>query len=262
MLLTHHDGAQAPVNLQEYPDLFKLVFIPSNKYYESHLFNIDETQIKTLVPPHVKYIGHVTYSYQKKIPPFDFESLLQHHPQADLVALMHSPNFDLYAHAERWHPGFMRIWERLLALLGYGDFRAFPIPTAFFCNYWIMNKDKFFKYKAIAQKAMELIEADEQLRTWCDMDSSYQGTHMKLDTEKLMQIGGKPYYTFHPFVMERLICFVAQAEKWNVALLTPQDAGRYPLNPYQFNLANHQTLTSSQSGTPQDPLGALYSFYK
>ena len=229
MLITHHEGAELPVSITSYRNLFTPVIMPSNKYYESHLFRLPQD---SLVIGDEDYVGHVTYSYKKKMSPIDFETVVAKYSTQnyDLFALFPAPNIDLYAHADTWHHGFLEIWDRLIHLLGYGSYRNYPTPPAFFCNYWIMKRDVFVKYKDIAKRAMDLIDTDPVLRDLCDRDSSYKGTHMRLDTERLIKIAGKPYYTFHPFVMERLICFVAQADNMRVKFVNLHDEKRNDYN--------------------------------
>ena len=218
MLITHHEGAELPVNTQAYNKLFKPVYIPQNKYYESHIFKIP---YEDLLAGDEEYVGHVTYSYKKKISPVDFETLVTKYKTQDydIYALCPAPGLDIYEHADTWHKGFLEIWERLIALLGYKAYQQYPTPPAFFCNYWIMKKDAFIKYRGLALKAMEIMDSDPVLKDLCDRNSSYNGTHMKLETERLISISGKPYYTFHPFILERLICFVATVENMRIKLV-------------------------------------------
>lgn len=224
MLYSHHRDSIIPSYITGNP-LFHTVLIPPNKYFESHLFTLDYQKIQT------SHIGHVAYSYLKKIPAFDFEKLLSSYPEKDVIALMPSSH-DMYAFANQWHPGFEQIWSRLVELLGYGDYKTYGVPNAFYCNYWIMTKEWFEKYRNIAMKAMKLLETDEILVDLVNKDSNYKGTHECLPPNKLLEICQRPYYTFHPFILERLVCFIVMVEKANVHIITKEDVTSTPQTTY------------------------------
>jgi hypothetical protein len=75
----------------------------------------------------------------------------------------------------------------------------------------------------VAAKAMALLESDAELMELANKDSNYQGTHECLPADKLLQICGQRFYTFHPFILERLVCFFAQFEGLRVKMLMPDD---------------------------------------
>lgn len=233
LFVTIHDGIDIPVFVNMYPKLFLPIGLKQDKFFESQLFALDlSNSIKDS-----DYVGHITYSYQSKMQPFDFVKIVNDSSTSvDIYGFLHI-NHDTYAFAEEFHPGFLRIWSYLLKALGYGDFRDYGTPLAFYCNYWIMKKSCFERYQAIAKKAMLILSEDSNIRDFVNMDSNYKGTLKALSPETLMGICGKPYYTFHPFIMERLICFIAHAEKWNIKLFTHSDTD-VPLNTFTDNTPN------------------------
>lgn len=181
------------------------------------------------VPDSIKANPLFTYSYCKKIPNYDFEDIVADNKPADIIAL--NPDWlktPMLALAKRCHRGFQDIWDRLVLLLGYGHLKGHDVEHPFYCNYWIMKKDHLLKYCEVAKRAMHLIETDQELNNLCHRNSGYRGSVSRPD---LVRISGRPYYTFHPFVMERLICFYKMAE--NLKLVTiPRDSPKYKRRTY------------------------------
>lgn len=225
VLYTHPESVNIDDTIKS-TKLFHMVPVPPNKFFESYMFTNHYPEITT------DYIGHVSHSYLRKIPPLDLEILLEAHP-VDIIALMpcNPGNKDMYAFAERWHPGFLKIWARLIDLLDYGDYTKLPQPHPFYCNYWIMKRKLYIKYARLAKRAMDLLESDAELRALVNENSSFGGT-LDACSGGPLECCGKPYYTFHPFIMERLICFFAAVEKLNVHHISQEDINNIPHNTY------------------------------
>jgi hypothetical protein len=207
IFITHHEDKRAEARALEVsdhrPDLFNPKLVPSNIFYESATFRDAH-----VTDPAVEFVGHLTYSYKSKIAPLDFEELCKkYQPSADVLALFPGNPYPLYQFAETVHPGFLKIWTRLMDLMGYKDFMVKGEPKAFYSNYWIATRDLWNKYVDFATTAMTHMSSDPELVALCSADSKYKGTIEALPPSKLQEISGNPYYTFHPFIMERLPCF-------------------------------------------------------
>lgn len=224
MIYTYHDDAILTDDVKNTP-LFQPLPVPKNLFFESYMFQESYEHLKTT------HIGHTAYSYMRKIPAFDFLELVKRHHDKDAIALLPS-NHNMYTFAETYHPGFVQIWERLIMLLGYNDYKSYGVPVPFYCNYWIMKRELFLKYQAVAKKAMDLLTTDTTLVELANKDSSYKGTHECLPSHRLLEICGKPYYTFHPFILERLVCFFVVAEGAKVQYVTKEDVNTVPMNTY------------------------------
>ena len=221
MLYSFHKGIQVPDSVQQ-NSMFRPVALPQNKFFESWCFGEDLASSSRGGETPPQWVGHVTYNYLNKIPPYNFNSVITKHAQSDIIGLLPSWSsnaLNMYEFAEKVHPGFMKIWERLIMLLGYGSYRQYRVPVPFYCNYWIMKREWFVKYCSVASRAMRLLDEDEQLREWSNENANYNGTLKGLSKELLMEINGHPYYTYHPFIMERLVCFFAVAEKAKLIIL-------------------------------------------
>lgn len=163
----------------------------STKYFESEFFmNIDIDQS-------AEYVGMVTYSIINK-PNIFKKNLLGavENASEDLIAFHGLPN-ERIDKTDKDHPKFSKIWKRLTDGLGVSDECC---DTMFFCNYWVAKPHVLKMYQKFIHKAVEILEEDPDVHE----DACYKtGT---LSKERLVEITGKPHYTYHPFVLERLPC--------------------------------------------------------
>ncbi len=224
IILSFHKGAKIPRQVSQMSKLFLLFELPqkNNPFFESFIYKY--------ITPHVlespDWIGHLTYSFPAKLLPYNFHALIrQLDPhQHDMLILKPDPlpHLDMYKFAEDNHPGFLALWSKLIAQLGYGDYRQYGTPAAFYCNYWIMKSPLYSEYRTIALRAIELLESDPELVPLAQKNSNYKGS---VTPEKLLEMTGQPHYTFHPFVMERLVCFWAHVRQLRIlcptVVLTP-----------------------------------------
>lgn len=120
---------------------------------------------------------------------------------------------------EFWYPPlFLEIGKKLFEKLGItADITSLP-TTAIFSNHWIAERAVYEQFVLeMLVPAMGLLESDEELRTLCEKDSGYFELCARPDEdrfgqyprsvspEKCQALFGVPYYTFHPFICERLI---------------------------------------------------------
>jgi hypothetical protein len=68
-----------------------------------------------------------------------------------------------------------------------------------YSNFFIAKKEIFIEYQTLIKKAIELLETKYVDLAW--KDSGYLG----LGTERLKQATGLNHYTFHTFILERLM---------------------------------------------------------
>lgn len=130
--------------------------------------------------------------------------------KADIAAFLYRGD-SLVGAAEKWHPGFLRLWVGTLRYLGFPTEKILSeeIPS-FYCNYWAATPTamkeyiQFFKSFTYALDTLPII-SDE---VWNDAGYSARGSDIAaLQADECMRIWGVPYYPFHPFIMERLPCF-------------------------------------------------------
>ena len=191
----------------EHPGITPLRVKEGNKYYESQIFNelndIPETDI----------LGFITPSVFKKYGKRDLNELVK---QAQLIKtdtiVPYAYNPDLCpSQAAQWHGQlFVSLWTWLIEEMGYSADTNDKYHVIC-CNMWFAPRHLFIKYIAFARRAMNIIEnAPKDIQEAFFSDSGYCG---KLDQKGCLEKFGVPHYSFHPFIMERLIAFFKYIEQ-------------------------------------------------
>jgi hypothetical protein len=125
----------------------------------------------------------------------------------------------LYA-ADRWHPGFMTCFRKILQAIDKkcpGEVKN-PIYQNHFSAKTEIYRDYVTRYLS---PAMDAIKNDPEINKLAMIDSNYS----KLDrttlqnSDKLMKDIGVPYYPLVPFLLERLFSVYIENEKINVSWL-------------------------------------------
>lgn len=211
-------------------------------FFESALFAQEDCVVQD---KSIDWVGHVAYSYTSKIKPFCFEALVAKYAHTHDVIALHPDNpLPLLSMAELNHPGFTPIWLRLCTLLGHDYNTIQPPPTAFYANYWIARRPLWNSYCSFARRTMHLMVSDPQLAEMCMQDASYPGA---LSPDALVAIGGCPYYTFHPFIMERLPCLFFRLHGARIRIITPFESRHERMNAYCSD-SNNTPTHATKSG--------------
>jgi hypothetical protein len=136
---------------------------------------------------------------------FFLKNIIDGSNDADVISFINT-NQSLVEQAKYHTPLFLKAWTILLQKMGYETTVSLSkeIPL-FVCNCWIAKPQWMERYIDFAMHAMSLIMTDPLLKDLCYNDSKYNAGN--LCTDKLILISGKPFYTFHPFLLERLPCF-------------------------------------------------------
>lgn len=192
--LCFHDGVEDAVQGVLYRHPYMIPYrLNSTKHYESEFFmNID-------VDPRAEYVGMVTYSVLHKSKIFKTNILrVLENATEDVVAFHVLPGENIQ-NMNKDHPKLLDVWTRLVV-----ERLGVPSPECcdpmFFCNYWVAKPHIVKEYQEFLRRAAELLEDDPSVYE----DACY--TQGKLSRERLCEISGKPHYTYHPFVLERLPC--------------------------------------------------------
>lgn len=216
-IVSYHEGAVVPKYIRFHPnrELFLQYKLPdtNNPFFENYIFKDDALSLQRLGNP--DWVGHLTYSYMSKILPFEFNHfthLLD--TKYDIIGLRPFPHH-FYSSVEHSHPGFLKIWDALLAKLGYQHYANHPTPMGFYCNYWIMKAEVYERYRQVTSKVIDLMLNDPEIKELVNNDSKYA---LKITKEKLIALTGRPFYPFHTFILERFVCFWASVEKLNVGV--------------------------------------------
>lgn len=203
---------EACEDFKEYAAWMKPLCIPTTFYLEgvmySHILKRRQKEWE-----HADYVGTLAHSAVRKLNTVSavlttLRDASREH--ADVAAFKYMGD-SLVATAEKWHPGFLRIWAATLRYLGFPMDKIVDetIPS-YYCNYWAATPEimkeymNFFKVFIHALDTLPVI-SDE---VWGDASYSSRGSDIAaLTSEQCMHIWGVEYYPFHPFILERIPCF-------------------------------------------------------
>jgi hypothetical protein len=136
-----------------------------------------------------------------------------------------NPGFEVYSffdgvqnmwrHADKWHPDFSKVGDMILSKIGYKGATKRDIQMVY-SNHWIATPEVYERYvDEMLIPAMEIMESDSEINELVNRDSGYRigfkGEKIA-SKETCLKVFGKPYYTYHPFICERL--FATWAD-WN-----------------------------------------------
>lgn len=176
-----------------------------DKYFESAFWpSLQKRQIEW---SDKKYVGLISYSIVTKqnMLYFPMEKIVRDANGADVVAFYKTSDHSLVAQAVRHHKQFVKVWTTLLGKMGYSNDVSLSRKIPFFpCNCWMAKPGWMRKFLKFAEQVRFLMENDEEIRKLVHLNCDYKG---KISKNDLIKISGKPYYTCHPFIMERLPCF-------------------------------------------------------
>jgi len=183
--------------------------LADSKYLESSmLLELDRNNSRWSA---ADYVGFIVYNILNKqvVQDFNIEDIITASKDADVISFYKKIDDDMLGTATYYHPQFTTIWTKLLVKMGYTERDALS-PTPFYpCNCWIAKPAFMKDYIKFAKRAMSTLESDDELKTLCAMNSNYRG---KMTKERLLEIFGAEWYTYHPFIFERLPWFYAKVK--------------------------------------------------
>jgi len=183
----------------------KLKKIYSTKYFESIIFlYLDKNREEWI---NKKFVGILTYNSYNKVKLFDINELARKYSNYDVITFNNYFNTPLLISSEYYHPSFINIWEEILLLLNYNinDILSLKIPV-FYNNYWMAKPKWMEKYIEFYKKFVDIMENNKNIKYLLYQNSKYKGKLLEYPGI-LIKICGRPYYTFHPFIIERIVCF-------------------------------------------------------
>jgi hypothetical protein len=183
----------------------KLRKIYSTKYFESIIFlYLDKNRDEWI---NKKFVGILTYNSYKKVKLFNVEMLAEKYSNYDVIPFNNYYRTPLLIASEYYHPSFINIWEQILLSFNYdiNDILSLKIPV-FYNNYWMAKPEWIIKYIAFYKNVVYFMENNKNIKYLLYQNSKYNGKLLEYP-EILIKICGRPYYTFHPFIIERLVCF-------------------------------------------------------
>lgn len=222
----HDEESKKKAEKYEKEPWAKLLYIETTRYLEGYAYRIlkgkeDEWKNK-------EYVGVIKYSFEEKTPLYDFDRICKE-SGADVLAFVgpesHSPDtqgMSMIKTARRCHQYFPTIWAHIMITrLGIDGSQVFSdeIPP-FYSNFWISKTNMFREYIRIYDIVHTIMETDEIIHPFLFQNASY---FEHIDSKRLSNIMGVPYYTYHPFVMERLPCLIFWLMNANIKLVTSRE---------------------------------------
>lgn len=203
-VLYHDDKSEKIANRFKKYNWAKLYKLGRDKYFESAFWpTLQKREIEWFDK---QYVGLISYSIMTKqhIWYFDMKRVLYEAKGADVIAFYKLSEQGLIKQS-RYHKGFAKMWPVLLGKMGYSNTVSMSSKIPFFpCNCWMAKPEWMRKFLKFAKQVRFLMENDEEVRKLSYLNCHYPGKMSKAD---LIKASGKPYYTCHPFIMERLPCF-------------------------------------------------------
>jgi hypothetical protein len=121
---------------------------------------------------------------------------------ADVVALLVLPESGLMQ-AVGSHPLFSIVWTPVLQALGYPACMASADFPSIVGNYWAATPawmERYCELYGRATRALDALSGQAAVALWSDARYLPE----TISVERRLQIWGKPYIPYHPFICERL----------------------------------------------------------
>lgn len=131
-----------------------------------------------------------------------------------------SPHHDMLAAADKWHPGFMYAFKKIVE--GIGEKMPNKRVPPIYQNHFAAKRDIYQDYIATyLRPAMWLINNDAVINGFVMADSNYSQIDKKaaVKSDYLMDQIGVPYYPLAPFLLERLFSVYCYNKNINVSWL-------------------------------------------
>ena len=160
----------------------------NNPLFENIIYDQYETLIKPLIK--TKYVGFISYKAHKKINVDKLDAFLHNE-----LFLKYDASFFISGPRMTGnpHPYFQQIWREVLQK----DLGPAKDHYACYCNFWCIKSPLLGLYATFFKSILpKLLSNHKILENAC-----YAGL---LRTAQLRDIGGKPYYTHVPFMLERI----------------------------------------------------------
>lgn len=185
-----------PEQPAEYEEVFNKVNSVEEK---SYLFEYNVlTKIK--VREEDKWVGAFSWKFPSKtrLTKAQVKDILdQSRGKYDIINFCQPLNKPYLAFTEFYHKGFYAIFKPLCEDLGL---KVKEPNHTIYSNFFVLRGDLFKEYQALLDKAIFLLETKYSYHAW--KDANYING---LPHDKLKKYTGLDYYTFHTFVLERIL---------------------------------------------------------
>ena len=152
-------------------------------------------------------VSHKFYNKLKKDSNYIKETILNDEEKADVYSFFGKlEKVNLVTQGVNWHPLFLDIYKLISDRLDWGvdleDKSLLFEPI--YSNHWIASKETFKEFALdFLIPVTDLMNSSKVLRDLCNQDANYISRE-KISPELCLEVFGRPYYTYHCFILERL----------------------------------------------------------
>ena len=200
-----------------------IIKLPQSVFFETYAFtHIFPARIESDAWHEYEYVGTISwkaplkYEHALRLGPLNMTDVVTSAPPGtDVIALLGQKNEsqNLLGKAVKLHPRIKVIWFGLLR--SFQKFSAHEISTEgmtpFYCNYWLAKPEHVVRFIPFMQEAQRQMENLPSIQ-----DALWSDAHYLKNTNLTQKVFGLDYYTYHPFVLERLTPFFFNVEKLSI----------------------------------------------
>lgn len=197
----------------EHPNIIPIQLQPGTIFFESQGY------LNIGIIPDAQYIGFITPSLFYKTHIQNVEELFQIRTEPSTIyGFVFNYENCLSDTIKNHGDTFKTLWEYMIEELGYSEHLQTDFMNCY-CNMWIAESAIVKRFlECIKRAAGILTDASGEIRTLLNSDSLYEG---KIPSSVLLEKFGFPHYTYHTFVLERLIGFFATLHSYPIVHLHP-----------------------------------------
>lgn len=193
----------------------KPFFNRSDKYLENNFYQ--RVMLKKEEWINKKFVGCLSHKFTEKCPKINIDQILQTWGDTDVDVI------GLYVSGPTFLGGSIssiqsvEILKKCMKILYGMNIEHFLNFKPFYCNYWLCRPSVLLKYIYFVDEIIEKMEMNQDMSTLLYGDSGYGRNALNINRK--YQIFGKPYYTWHPFVMERLLPIFCYANEFKIHIV-------------------------------------------
>lgn len=163
---------------------------------------------------HVHFKEWINNTEKLAFNPDNLLRVVEENPDVDVFAFeKRRKNQNIIHQAEHYHPGFIRMITSIIREIGLMDEVPSKIDHIILFNHFVARSEIYEQYVTeVLNPAMEAMKGMDDL--W--QDAKYIKPMPEVLKNRFFRAFGKPYYPFHPFLLERLPSLFVQKHKLNV----------------------------------------------
>jgi hypothetical protein len=221
----------------------KIIILPATLLFENYMYD------KWLIEHYDEwkdydFVGTLSWRARDKVMLPDMDKLavfLKNNEVFEVVPFLVIDSVDHLNDIDRRQPLNNIILKRLFEKLGFPDNYMKNYFIQFYANYWITKPKIMLEYIQFFHKCKEIIDSDDEIQKHIWKYVEYNST---LDDANIKKIFGRPSFSSHPFVYERIPFLYLNRYR----ILHPgfsYENGLYPSNTENDHKNNNERFNTS-----------------